>query len=91
MLFAAVANALFGIPRGNMKAAMPPKRATALTDIPAATANLGVLADLLVTDAADVPERFKAFKYASAGTTQRIKSRSVRFAMLYRALSPRPL
>ncbi|MCH8994901.1 MAG: DUF262 domain-containing protein [Chloroflexi bacterium] len=91
MLFAAIVHALNGIPKGDMKDAMPKRKKTALTDLAAARANLGLLADFLVMDADDVPERFRAFKFASAGTTQRIKSRSVRFAALYRALSPRPL
>lgn len=91
MLFAAVAHALFGIPKGDMKAAMPSRSKVALKDIATATANLGVLADVLVMDADNVPERFKAFKFASAGTTQRIKSRSARFTKFYSALSPRAI
>ena len=91
MLFAAVAHALFGIPRGDMEAAMPRRSKLALTDISAAAANLGVLADILGMDADDVPKRFQSFKFASAGTTQRIRSRSPRFTKLYRALSPRRL
>ncbi len=91
MLFAAIVHALNGIPSGDMKDTMPKRTKTALKDLAAARANLGILADILVMDADEVPERFKAFKFASAGTTQRIKSRRERFSILYKALSPRRL
>jgi hypothetical protein len=91
MLFAAVGHALFGIPPGDIKDEMPPRDPQALADVDAAKANLGVLADVLIQDIDQVPDRFKAFKYASAGTTQRIKSRKPRFLLLYRALLPHPI
>jgi len=62
-----------------------------MSDIDLAKANLGRLADVLAMDVNDVPEQFRDFKYASAGTTQRIRSRRVRFLALYRALLPEPL
>jgi hypothetical protein len=92
MLFAAVAHALFGIPQGDMKDHdMPPRDARALTDVTAAKGNLGLLADALEMDEEEVPERFVPFRNASAGTTQRIRSRRIRFPVLYRALLPDPL
>lgn len=91
MLFAAVAHALFGIPKGDMGDKMPARDPRALPDLAMAKANLGVLADVLVMNAEEVIDRFKAFKYASAGTTQRIKSRSVRFSLLYKALLSEPI
>lgn len=92
MLFAALAHALFGIPRGGLKEdEMPERSPEALSDIAAANANLGVLADVLVKDISELHDRFKAFKFASAGSTQRIKSRKVRFPLLYSALLPQPL
>ncbi len=47
--------------------------------------------DVLTKDVEDVHDRFKAFKFASAGTTQRIKSRKVGFPSLYKALLPEPI
>jgi hypothetical protein len=91
MLFAAVAHALHEIPQGDMKDAMPKRDSTALSDLDVAKANLGLLADVLHMNDNEVPERFFPFKLASAGTTQRIKSRSVRFSMMYKALLPKPL
>ena len=91
MLFAAVAHARYGIPAGDMKDGIPERDPNVLTDIAIASANLGVLADVLVQDIENVLDRFKAFKYASAGTTQRIRSRKDRFPILYKALLPHPV
>ena len=91
MLFAAVAHAMFGIPPGDVKDNMPPRDARALTDVAAAVTNLSVLADVLERDADEIPERFNDFRLASAGSTQRIRSRRVRFQMSYKALLPDPI
>ena len=92
MLFAAVAHALYGLPEGAIGAEeMPVRDGAALSDLAMARANLGVLADVIQMDEQEVPERFFAFKYAAAGTTQRIRSRKPRFLALYRALLPEPL
>ena len=91
MLFAAVAHAKFGVPQGGMGDDMPPQDTRALTDIPAAITNLSVLADALDRDPDEIPERFQGFRLASAGTTQRIRSRRVRFLMSYKALLPDPV
>lgn len=88
MLFAAVAHASFGIPHGDMGEEMPYREARALEDVSAALDNLSTLSDSLDKDSTEVPDRFHEFQLASAGTTQRIKSRRVRFQMLYRALLP---
>ena len=92
MLFAAVAHALYGIPEGDIEPEeMPARDGTALSDIMTTQANLGVLADIIQMDENEVPNRFFAFKYASAGTTQRIRSRKPRFLALYKALLPEPI
>ncbi len=88
MLFAAVAHAQFGIPSGDMGDDIPVQDPRALEDVNMALLNLGALADSLDKDSTEVPERFYEFQYASAGTTQRIRSRRVRFQMLYKALLP---
>ena len=94
ILFAAVAHALFGIPIGDMGGQypeLPPRDVSALSDTPAAIANLLALADVFELSGDEVPRRFAGFKVSIAGTTQRIKSRSVRFLTLYRALLPDPI
>lgn len=92
MLFAAVAHGTFGIPAGDIDPTeMPPRDETFLSDVMMAQANLGTLSDVIQMDEREVPERFFTFKYASAGTTQRIRSRKPRFLTLYRALLPEPL
>ena len=94
MIFAAVAHALLGIPNGDMGGEHPelPKRdPRSLSDTAAASENLLALADVFDIYPDDVPERLKSFKVAIAGTTQRIKSRSLRFVTIYRALLPDPI
>ncbi len=94
MIFAAVAHALFGVPTGDMRGrypSVPDRTFDTLSDVALATSNLLFLADLFDMAADDVPERFGPFKIAIAGTTQRIKSRSVRFLTSYRALQPEPI
>ena len=94
MVFAAVAHALFGIPEGDMggqNADLPIKDPRALSDTHAAIANLLTLADIFEVSGDEVPKRLASYRVAIAGTTQRIKSRSVRFVTLYRALLPDPL
>ena len=94
MLFAAVAHALIGIPAGDMKDEYPspPTRDPAVLSDPAlAVQNLLLLADVFDMSADEVPDRLKNFKVSIAGTTQRIRSRSVRFLTLYRALLPEPV
>ena len=88
MLFAAVAHALFGIPRGDMDDDMPARDPDVLSDLHLARANLGTLADILHFPDDDIPRHLFPFRLASAGTTQRIRSRKVRFALLYKALLP---
>ena len=93
MLFAAVAHAIFGIPAGDMGqdetiAQHPARNPATLTDIAVAQENLETLAGVLKLRVDDVPLRFFEFRIASAGTTQRIRSRSRRFVDLYQALLP---
>ena len=91
MMFAAVAHALFGIPNGDMRqehGGMPPRDPRALTEIGVANSNLMALADLFDISADEVPRRLAGFKVAIAGTTQRIRSRSVRFRAMFQALLP---
>lgn len=91
MLFAAVAHAKFGIPPGDVGDGMPPRDERALTDVAAAVANLSALAEVLNRDTDEIPERFHEFRLAAAGTTQRIRSRRVRFQMSCKALLPDPI
>ena len=94
MLFAAVAHARFGIPVGDMKGnfpELPVRDCCALSDPSIAASNLLTLADIFDTSVDEVPQRLASFKVAIAGTTQRMKSRSVRFLTLYKALMPEPL
>ena len=91
MLFAAVAHALFGIPAGGMDNSMPVRDENALCDLDMAMANLGMLADILQSSDDDIPSRLFPFRLASAGSTQRLRSRRVRFETMYDALLPSPL
>ena len=94
MLFAAVAHALFGVPTGDMKdeyPGPPTMDPLALSDPATAVQNLLLLADVFDMSADEVPDRLKSFKVSIAGTTQRIRSRSVRFLTLYKALLPEPV
>ena len=94
MLFAAVAHALFGIPEGDMVGEYSPhptRERSALTDLSTALENLLRLADIFDQPVDEIPGRLASFKVAIAGTTQRIKSRSVRLRTLYQALLPKPI
>jgi len=88
MLFAAVAYASIGIPVGDMAEDMPARDERALNNLDIVKANLQILAGVLEAEEDDIQERFHAFKLASAGTTQRIKTRKVRFQFMYKALLP---
>lgn len=92
MLFAVVAHALFGLPNGDMgkrgNPRLPARDPLALTNLTLAHENLAVLAKVLDSKEPEILERFFEFKVASAGTTQRIRSRSRRFVALYQALLP---
>lgn len=94
MIFAAVAHALYGIPKGDMRpehGGLPERDQRVLDDVIVANNNLMALADLFDVSADQVPERLSKFKVAIAGTTQRIRSRSVRFSTAFRALLPEPI
>lgn len=88
MLFSAVAHAKFGIPPGDIRDEMPPRDTRALSDVEMAKVNLSTLADILNMDPDEAPERFHKFRLASAGSTQRIRSRRVRFLMSFKSLLP---
>lgn len=87
MLFAAVAHARRGIPKGDMGSGMPRRRTTMLRDLSIAEENLGLLADVIASD--HQPRGFARFWPASKASTQRIASRRVRFPVFYRALGPK--
>lgn len=95
MLFAAVAHALVGLPKGDMgergNPPLPQRDRSALSNIAMAKKNLATLADVLKMKEDEVPPRFFEFRVASAGTTQRIRSRSRRFVALYKALLPKEI
>ena len=88
MLFAAVAHALFGIPQGDMGDDMPERDPRAFSHMETVIQNLGTLAHTLELPDDSIPDRLVPFRLASAGSTQRIRSRRIRFSMLYRALLP---
>lgn len=89
MLFAAVAHARFGIPQGDLtEDEMPVRDERALTDLVAARSNLGTLLEALEVSEDEVQSRFVPLRLASVGSTQRIRSRRIRFPMIYSALLP---
>ena len=87
ILFAAVAHATVGIPKGQIED-MPLRSEYALSDPRAACDNLAEMADSLEVGPDDVPSHLKAFRNASASSTQRIARRRVRFKAMYDALLP---
>ena len=96
MLFAAVAHAIYGIPTGDMGTAddipsLPERDPDALSNLDVVRENFTKLVDILKQRIDQVPEKFFTFRYASGGTTQRIRSRSQRFVTLYEALLPKEL
>jgi len=96
MWFAAMAHALIGIPTGEIErdgqTVMPKRDSRVLSELRQATENLKVLSDVLdQDDPREVQPKFAAFKTAAGGTTQRIRSRRIRFLTLYRALNPEPI
>ena len=96
MLFAAVAHAMYGIPNGGMGTAnnippLPERDPGALTNLDVVRKNFATLVDILKQSIDQVPPRFFTFRYASGGTTQRIRSRSQRFVTLYEALLSKEL
>lgn len=85
MLFAAVAHSMLGIPVGGIQN-MPARKP--LKDSGDASAALGRLSDALTAEeSADLAPDLNKFKTAAGSSTQRIKSRQVRFVALYTALT----
>lgn len=92
LLFAAVAHALFSIPKGDLGDSLLPCRdGQALSDLSMAIQNLLTLTEVLDVEESEVPSRFVHFKQASARTTQRLRSRAMRFVTMYEALLPDPI
>lgn len=89
MLFAAVAHATVGIPDGDMGGQMPKRTPKALSDIGIANENLAAL-NRILESTEPVPEMTQ-FWNASSATTQRIRSRIVRFPVFCQALLPQRL
>jgi hypothetical protein len=89
MLFAAVAHSIIGIPEGDMGPDMPRRDATALSKPNIAKQNLEILNEVL--EAQEPVPNMLDFWTASASSTQRIRSRRVRFPVYWRALLPKPL
>lgn len=93
MLFAAVAHALHGIPKGDLQE-HPQRNPDALRDVQLAVENLTLLANVISSsgfiDSGDIMHEFEMhdFATASASTTHRIKSRALRFPYYYKALLP---
>lgn len=82
MLFAAMAHALIGIPQGKLDYLPPRKRV--LTNIESSRAELLRLAAAL--ERTHPSEAYQEFVEASAGSTQRIATRKVRFRYYWNAL-----
>ena len=93
MLFAAVTHTLVGLPKGDMVGdyRLPNRDERALSDISMAVQNLETLADVLDAGEDEVAKRFASFKQVSLRSTQRIRSRGIRFLKLYEALLPNSL
>ena len=93
MLFAAVAHARVSIPNGNMggDSPLPDRDGKALSDLSMAVQNLETLAEVLEAPENEIPPRFVQFKLVSSKSTQRIRSRGIRFLKLYEALLPNPI
>jgi hypothetical protein len=89
MLFAAVAHAIHGIPEGDMGGEMPARNPRALSNLAIARENLATLNRVL--ESVEPVAEMLQFWTASSATTQRIRSRLVRFPMFYRALLPHRL
>jgi hypothetical protein len=88
MLFAAVAHALFGIPEGEI-GVVPQRDKRVLSDV--ATVRQNLLQIGAIVDSLEAPPNHEAFWAASKYTTQRIKSRKIRFPVYFRALMPEPI
>jgi Protein of unknown function DUF262 len=84
MLFAAVANAKFGIPRGRLEPDEI-REAMGVAEINGVRERLLELASVISLE--DEPEHFASFWRASQSSTQRIASRRARFPFFERAIS----
>ena len=93
MLFAAVAHARLGIHNGDMggDSPLPDRDGKALSDLSMAVQNLETLAEVLEASENEIPPRFVQFKLVSSRSTQRIRSRGIRFLKHYAALLPNPI
>ncbi|MEE2526412.1 DUF262 domain-containing protein [Hyphobacterium sp. HN65] len=85
MFFAAVAFHRVGIPEGDIAVDQFGQLERGIQDIEAANANVATLADYIENDSA--PKDFTSFLTASSETTQRIKSRRIRFPIYVKALA----
>jgi len=85
IFFAALAHSLYGIPKGDMSS-LPAKKTLKNSD--EVSVSLGRLLDALdAPDATSLPPDLARFVSASKSTTQRIKSREVRFKAFYSAFT----
>jgi hypothetical protein len=87
MFFAAVAHATVVIPIGDMDTDMPQPNTAALSKLNIAKENLEMLNEVL--ESTEPVVNMLEFWTASASSTQRIKSRRVRFPIFWRALLPK--
>lgn len=85
MLFAALAHNMYGIPAGEIS--QLPERRTLKSPIEISQAMERLLVALDSSDESDLPPDLSRFVSASRSTTQRIKSREVRFGAFYAALT----
>jgi hypothetical protein len=85
MLFAAVAHGVVGIPSGDITS-MPTKKK--LKEAGEASSALGRLSEALSADEnSSMPADLSKFRAAAKSSTQRIKSRQIRFEILYAAIT----
>jgi len=88
MLFAAIAHALFGIPKGELDS-LPDRPDNLLNDLHASRNNLAQINSVIGSDE-PVPG-YEGFWTASKSSTQRIASRKMRFPLFFDALRPSPI
>jgi len=85
MLFAAVAHALHGIPKGDLEVEVP-RDPKALTNLEVAKENLLKLNEIIENDVNPSDRSLQEFWRASQSSTQRLSSREKRFPLFFRAL-----
>lgn len=89
MLFAATAHCLFGIPSGGFGDDMLERPTDGLSNCDITKQNIAKINQILESD--EPEDMFMSFWIESKGSTQRIKSRKIRFPLYLKALRPEVL